>query len=53
LFAPVVSAVVLRVAAVPPLLVVFDGEPGAPVTFAALEAEPPIPVEFPAGKLCV
>jgi len=45
LFVPVVSAVALRVAAVPPLLVVFESEPEAPAPLAVAEAEPPVPVE--------
>lgn len=53
LFAPVVPAVVFRVAAVPPLLVVFESDPDVPAPLAVVEADPPIPVEVPAAELCV
>jgi len=52
LFAPVLAAAVFRVAAVPPLFVVFESDPDAPAPLAVAEAEPPIPVELPVASVC-
>ena len=51
LLAPVAPAAVFRVAAVPPLFVVFESDPEAPAPLAVVEAEPPTPLELPVANV--